>query len=161
MNVLGFVYFQTYQALASYVALIMGSKTKFRDGWMANLDPNGDRVSLYLIATESMYRVRCTWCCSDFDTGSRGFLSVKTHSQKKKHRQVSEFYYFEVSKESEIQVANIKQGRNPGQVVFAGVGNQAEDEEAVEDVDVVTVDDQQPSQGQSQPSQGQSKLSQR
>ena len=31
----------------------------------------------------------------------------------------------------------MKQGWNPGQVVFAGVGNQAEDEEAVEDVDVV------------------------
>ena len=44
----------------------------------------------------------------------------------------------------------MKLGQNPGQVVFGGVGNQAEDEEAVEDVDVVTVD-LQPSQGQSQP----------
>ena len=131
----------------------MGRKTKFRDGWMANLDANGDRVSLYLIETESMYRVRCTWCCSDFDTGSRGFLSVKSHSEKKKHRQVSEFYYFEVSKESEIQVANLKQGRNPVEAVFAGVANQAEDEEAVENMDVVNVADQQLSQGQSQPSQ--------
>ena len=122
----------------------MGRKTKFRDGWMANLDANGDRASLYLIATENKFRVRCTWCCSDFDTGSRGFLSVKAHSEKIKHRQVSEFYYLEVSKESEIQVANIKQGRTPGQAVFAGVANQAEDEEAVDDVDVVTVDDQQP-----------------
>ena len=118
---------------------------------MANLDTNGDRASLYLIATESMYRVCCTWCCSDFDTGSRGFLSVKSHSEKKKHHQVSEFYYFKVSKEMEIQLGNMKQGRNPGQAVLGGVGNQAEDEEAVDDVDVVTVDDQQPSQGQSQP----------
>ena len=53
----------------------------------------------------------------------------------------------------------MKQGQNSGQGVFAGVGNQAEDEEAVEDVDVVTVD-QQPVQGQSQPSQGQSQPSQ-
>ena len=73
--------------------------------------------------------------------------------KKKKHHQVSEFYYFEVSKESEIQVANIKQGRTPGQAVFAGVANQAEDEEAVDDVDVVTVVDREPSQGESQPSQ--------
>ena len=120
---------------------------------MANLDANGDRVSLYLIPTESMYRIRCIWCCSDFDTGSRGFLSVKAHSEKKKHCQVSEFYYFEVSKESEIQVANIKQGHTPGQAVFAGVANQAEDEEALDDVDVVTVGNREPSQGQSQPSQ--------
>ena len=119
---------------------------------MAILDANGDCASLYLIATENIYRVRCTWCRSDFDTGSREFLSIKTHSEKKKHRQVSEFYYFEVSKESEIQVANIKQGHTPGQAVFGGVAaaNQAEDEEAVDDVDVLTVGDQEPSQGQSQ-----------
>ena len=47
----------------------------------------------------------------------------------------------------------MKQGRNPGQVVFGGVGNQAEDKEAVDDVDVVTVGDREPSQGESQPSQ--------
>ena len=63
--------------------------------------------------------------------------------------------WFEVSKENEIQVLNIKQGQNPGQAVFGGVGNQAEDEEAVDDMNEVTVGDQQPSQGQSQPSQGQ------
>ena len=100
--------------LASYLALIMERKTKFKIGWLANLDANGDRVSLYLKETESIYRVRCTWCYSDFDTGSRGFMSIKDHSSKNKHRQVSEFYYFEVSKESEIQVANIKQGQNRG-----------------------------------------------
>ena len=61
----------------------------------------------------------------------------------------------------EIQVANMKQGQNLGQAVFGGCatasGNQdqAQDEEAVDDVDVVNVDDQQPSQGQSQPSQEQ------
>ena len=110
---------------------------------MANLDTNGDRASLYLIATENIYRVHCTWCRSDFNTGSRGFLSIKAHSEKKKHHQVSEFYYFEVSKESEIQVANIKQGRTPRQTVFGGVAaaNQAEDEEAVDDPDVVTIGD--------------------
>ena len=88
----------------------MGHKTKFRNGWMVNLDANGDRISQYLMETESIHRVHCTWCCSDFDTGSRGFLSFKDHSKKKKHCQVSEFYSFEVSKESEIQVANMKQG---------------------------------------------------
>ena len=135
----------------SYLALIIGRKTKFKTEWPANLDANGDCVSMYLKETESIYRARCTWCSSNFDTGSRGFLSIKDYSSKNKHHQVSEFYYFEVSKEMEIQVVNMKQGQNPGQAVFGGVGNQdqAQDEEAVDDVDVVAVDDQQPSQGQS------------
>ena len=121
----------------------MGRRTKFQDSWMAKIDSNGDRASLYMVPTEDTFRVHCTWCQSDFDTSSRGFLSVNAHSQKKKHCQVSEFFYFEVSKESEIQVANIKQGRTPGQAVFGGVAaaNQAEDEEAVDDPDLVTIGD--------------------
>ena len=105
------------------------------------MNANGDRVSLYLKETESMYRVGCTWCCCDFDTGSRGFLPIKDHSQKKEHRQVSKFYYFEFSNEMEIQVANLRQGRNLNQAVFCGFNqDQAQDE------DEVTVDVQQPSQ---------------
>ena len=125
------------------------------------MDANGDRVSLYLKETENIHRACCNWCSSDFDTGSRGFLSIKDHSAKNKHCWVSDFYYFEFNKEMEIQVANMKQGQNLGQAVFGGCatasGNQdqAQDEEAVDDMDVVTIDDQQPSQGQSQPSQEQ------
>ena len=88
----------------------MGRKTKFKIGWLANLDANGDRVSLYLKETENIHRARYNRCNSDFDTGSRGFLSIKDHSSKNKHRQVSEFYYFEFNKEMEIQVVNLRQG---------------------------------------------------
>ena len=120
-----------------------GRKTRFQAKWMAYLDSNGDRASLYIVPTEDTFRVCCTWCQSDFDTSSRGFLSIDAHAQKNKHRQVSEFFSFEVSKECEIQVANIKQGRTPRQTVFGGVAaaNQAEDEEAVDDPNVVTIGD--------------------
>ena len=133
----------------------MGRKTRFQDAWMARIDSNGDRASLYIVPTEDPFRARCTWCKSDMDTSSRGFLSIDAHAQKKKHRQVSEFFSFEVSKECEIQVANIKQGHTPGQAVFGGVAaaNQAEDEEAVDDPDVVTIGDREMSQRESQMSQ--------
>ena len=89
------------------------------------------------------------------DTSSRGFLSIDAHAQKNKHRQVSEFFSFEVSKECEIQVANIKQGRAPRQTTFGSVAaaNQAEDKEAVDDPDVVTIGDRETSQRVSQVSQ--------
>ena len=134
----------------------MGCKTKFKQGWLANLDSNGDRCSMYIQETESVYRARCDWCSCDFDTGSRGFLSIKDHSQKKKHRQVSKFYYFKFSNEMKIQVVNMRQGQNLGQAVFGGVNqDQAQDE------DEGTVDNvQQPLHGQPlQPSQEQTQSS--
>ena len=97
-------------AYDSYLALIVGGKTKFKQGWLANLDSNGDCVSMYL-KEESVHRARCDWCSCDFDAGSRGFLSIKDHSSKNKYCEVSEFYYFEFSKEMEIQVVNLRQGR--------------------------------------------------
>ena len=50
--------------------------------------------------------VKCSWCSSDFDIESRGFLSIKTHSDQKKH----------------IATAKIRQGRNNRQGVLAVVG---------------------------------------
>ena len=136
----------------------MGQKTKYKQGWLSNVDSNGDRCGMYIQQTECIYRVCCNWCSCEFDTGSRGFLSIKDHSQKKKHR----------------EVANLRQGQNPSQAVF-GVNHdhQAQDEVTVDEVTGVVVpgsshnvsnssrvqQPSQPSQGQrvaTQPSQGQS-----
>ena len=118
---------------------------KYKQGWLSNVDSNSDHCAMYIQQTECIYRVHCNWCSCDFDTGSRGFLSIKDHSQKKKHH----------------EVVNLRQGRNPSQAVFGGVNHdhQAQDEVTVDEVTGVVVPEsshnvsnssrvQQPSQGQ-------------
>ena len=43
--------------------------------------------TLFLCTSELFLKIdtECTWCSSDFDIGSRGFLLIKTHSEQKKH----------------------------------------------------------------------------
>ena len=80
------------------------NKTKFNPNWLTRADKNEDPISLYIQAIfEDRHRVKCTWCSSDFEIGSRGFLSIKTHSEQKKC----------------VFTANIAQGRNNQQGVFS------------------------------------------
>ena len=81
------------------------NKTKFNPNWLTRADKNEDPISLYIQAIfEDRHRVKCTWCSSDFEIGSRGFLSIKTHSEQKKH----------------VSTANIGQGRNNQKGVLTG-----------------------------------------
>ena len=81
------------------------NKTKFNPDWLTRTDKNEDPISLYIQAIfEDRHRVKCTWCSSDFEIGSRGFLSIKTHSEQKKH----------------VSTANIGQGRNNQKGVLTG-----------------------------------------
>ena len=81
------------------------NKTKFNPNWLTRAAKNEDPISLYIQAIfEDRHRVKCTWCSSDFEIGSRGFLSIKTHSEQKKH----------------VSTANIGQGRNNQKGVLTG-----------------------------------------
>ena len=97
---------------------------KYKRGWLTNVDSNSDCCAIYLQQTDCAYRVCCNWCSCEFDTGSRGFLSIKDHSQKKKH----------------CEVVNLRQGRYPSQAVFGVNHNhQAQDEVNVDEVTGVVV----------------------
>ena len=66
------------------------NKTKFNPNWLTRAAKNEDPISLYIQAIfEDRHRVKCTWCSSDFEIGSRGFLSIKTHSEQKNKRNMS------------------------------------------------------------------------
>ena len=87
-------------------------KTSLKEEWLDKMDTNGDSPRLYVQKTSS-YTFKCLWCqTKDLSVDNIGRVAIVQHAKTKKHR----------------DLANIRMGRVPNQVLFNVLDDVNEDE---------------------------------